>query len=85
MFTSLYELEKCNKTNYDSVREYCLVEKVNEEYLRAAIRKNKGVEDKPTKKIKTTSKFWKLAIFLVRYLWKSVKILWLKVLTNTFR
>lgn len=68
MFIDLNEFEKCNKTNYDCVREYCLGEKVNEEYLRAVIRSNKGLADKSTKKIKIPNKFWKLSRFFVRYL-----------------
>jgi D-alanyl-D-alanine carboxypeptidase len=32
---SLYEYEKTNKNIYDGVREYCITEQVNEEYLRS--------------------------------------------------
>jgi hypothetical protein len=46
MFKSLYEFEKINKNNYDGIREYCLAEKVNEEYYRYSMNKNK-MGDKP--------------------------------------
>lgn len=46
MFKSLYEYEKVNKNNYDGIREYCLAEKLNEEYFRYSMKKNK-MGDKP--------------------------------------
>ena len=39
MLKSLYEFEKCDRTIYDSIHEYCLTEKVNEERLRISIKK----------------------------------------------
>ncbi len=38
MFTKLYEKTQ-TKTEYDHLREYCLLEGMNEEHLRAIIRK----------------------------------------------
>ena len=38
MLKTLYEHEKSNNIIYDGLREYCVTEKVNEEYLRASIR-----------------------------------------------
>jgi len=37
MLKSLYEYEKNNKNIYDGVKEYCLAERVNEEYFRASM------------------------------------------------
>lgn len=34
MLKSFYEFEKCKDTDYDRIREYCRLEKVNEEQLR---------------------------------------------------
>lgn len=39
MLKSFYEFEKFNNINYDSIYEYCLTEKVNEEQLRVFLRK----------------------------------------------
>lgn len=41
MFTNLYEHEVTTKNTYDGLREYCVIEKVNEEYLRGSIRKKR--------------------------------------------
>jgi len=38
MLKTLYEHEKSNNIIYDGLREYCVTEKVNEEYLRACDR-----------------------------------------------
>jgi len=43
---SLYEHEIDNKNIYDGVREYCLAEQVNEEYLRGSVSKS-GLAAKP--------------------------------------
>lgn len=51
MLKSLYEFEKCNKSIYDSVHEYCLAEKMNEEQLRVSINKREWVK-KPTRMYK---------------------------------
>jgi hypothetical protein len=37
MLNSLYEFEKENKYTYDAIKEYCLAERVDEEYFRASI------------------------------------------------
>jgi hypothetical protein len=37
MLKTLYEFEKENKNIYDDVREYCIAERVNEEYFRASM------------------------------------------------
>jgi len=50
MFSSQYEYEKRAKVNYDNIREYCLMEQVNEEHLRTAIKRNKKLGNKLTKK-----------------------------------
>lgn len=39
MLKSFYEFEKSDRTIYDSIHEYCLTEKVNEEQLRASVTK----------------------------------------------
>ena len=39
MLKSLYEFEKCDRTIYDSIHEYCLTEKVSEEQLRVSVKK----------------------------------------------
>jgi len=38
MMKNIYIQEKSNKRIYDGVREYCIVEQVNEEYLRTSMR-----------------------------------------------
>lgn len=43
MLRSFDESEKCNKTIYDGVHEYCSAEKMNEEQLRASIIKEEAV------------------------------------------
>jgi hypothetical protein len=35
-----YEYEKLNKVVYDDLREFCLCERINEEYMRSLIKKN---------------------------------------------
>ena len=41
MFKNLYEYEKDNRNIYDEVRQYCMAEHLNEEYLRDSIIKIK--------------------------------------------
>lgn len=41
MFTNLYEHEKATNIAFDSVREYCITEKMPEDYLRGSIGKKK--------------------------------------------
>ncbi|HOP09994.1 MAG TPA: hypothetical protein PK629_00720 [Oscillospiraceae bacterium] len=48
MLRTLYELEKCNVIIYDGIHEYCLAEKLNEEQLRASIKKGDSA-NKPIK------------------------------------
>ena len=48
MLNSLYEFEKENKYIYDSIREYCLSERVDEEYFRASVIQ-KGLKHKLVK------------------------------------
>jgi hypothetical protein len=43
---NIYMQEKSNKRIYDGVREYCMVEQVNEEYFRASMGQ-KGWKHKP--------------------------------------
>jgi hypothetical protein len=49
MLKSLYEHKKTNKNIYDGIRQYCIVERVNEEYLRSSISEN-GLGGKPIKR-----------------------------------
>ncbi|MDD4297380.1 MAG: hypothetical protein PHC69_10580 [Ruminiclostridium sp.] len=39
MLKSFYEFEKRDRTIYDSIHEYCMTEKVNEEQLRLSVTK----------------------------------------------
>ena len=61
-----YVNEKHNKNEYEGLREYCLCEKVNEEYARTAIKKTHyfrkikiAVMDKLRKQNKKKQKHWK--------------------------
>jgi len=48
MLKSFYAFEKRDRTIYDSIHEYCLTEKVNEEQLRVSVKK-KEWNRKPTR------------------------------------
>ena len=41
MFLHLYDFKKRDKTIYDGIHDYCLIEKVNEDQLRLFVNKKK--------------------------------------------
>ena len=41
MLKMFYEAEKNNRNNYDGYREYCIAERVNEDFFRTSMMQNK--------------------------------------------
>lgn len=45
MLEGHYKFEKRNEANYDSIREYCVLEKVNEDHFRVLLKKEGMVNE----------------------------------------
>ena len=57
MYDSLYDFERRNETRFDTIREFCLLERLNEESIRSSIKRHRKSRVQAAEKIKSWNLF----------------------------